>query len=148
MSYAVVSDIAGELKGIAFTTSSTVTTATVTAMIEQESAVINQYLSTQYVTPVTDAGALQTLKKICIDFVALRVEKVLKHTNDSNDSRFVQEASTVMAYKESMKLLKMFSKGEISLAGAERLSGKGRIMAISPDKNTTERVFKKDEKQW
>lgn len=148
MPYAAVSDVQGELKGIVFSSTSSVNTATVTAMIEQESAVIDQYLSTQYETPVTDADALLTLKKICIDFVAFRVEKVLKHSNDSNDNRFSQEASAVMAYKESVKLLKMFSKGELSLAGATRISGKTKIMAISPDKNTTECVFKKDEKQW
>lgn len=148
MTYAVAADIQGELKGITFTTTTSVTLATVTEMIAQESAVIDQYLSTQYVTPVTDTEAIKTLKKICIDFVALRVEKVLKHSNDSNDKGFVQEASTVMSYKESLKLLKMFSDGTISLAGAERITGKGSIMSISPDQNSTERVFKKDEKQW
>jgi phage gp36-like protein len=148
MAYATSSDIEGELKGITFSGTSSVTTTTVGEMLDQESAVIDQYLSTQYVTPVTDADALLTLKKICIDFVSLRIEKVLKHSNDSNDKGFVQEASTVMSYKESLKLLKMFSSGEISLAGATRISGKGRIMSISPDENTTERVFKKDEVQW
>lgn len=149
MAYADQTAIEGELKGTTFPVSS-VTVAVLTEMLDQESAVIDQYLSTQYVTPVTDSTALKILKKICTDFVVYRVAKVLKTQTGAPlpDDRFLQEATEGGAYRESKNLLKMLSNGQMSLNGATRLTGKSNIISVTPSQSTSERVFKKDEKQW
>lgn len=148
MAYADQEDIENEIKGIEFSSTSSLTASALSEILEQESAVIDQYLLTQYQLPIINTGALNVLKKICIDFVVFRVEKILKKSNDSNDTNMPQKNASYSAYKNSMKLLKMFANSELSLNGASRLAAKTKIMGITPDKNLTERVFKKDEVQW
>lgn len=150
MSYADKADIEGELKGVSFETDTTVTSTNINSMLAQESAVIDQYLSAQYVTPVTDASALLVLKKICIDFTVYRIVKILKTKSKAPlpDTNMYQEVNEGSAYRESKKLLTMYQSGQMSLNGASRIGSKANIISISPKKNTSERVFKKDEQQW
>jgi len=121
-----------------------------TEFIDQESAVIDQYLGSRYTTPISDTTALKTVKRICIDFVVYRVEKILKTTSAGElpDNAIRQDATAVGAFNNSMRLLKSFSSGDVALRGASRLSSTTKRMAHSPKKSTVEPLFKRDEKQW
>ena len=149
MAYATQSDIENELKGITFGADTKVTVDAVVEMITQESAVIDQYLSLQYTTPVTETKALPVLKKICTDFVTYRVAKIMKIKDgvESPDSRLIQQANEAGAYRESMKLLKQISEGTLPLSGLSLSASKSQKIYISPQPRS-ESVFKKDEKQW
>lgn len=148
MAYASQSDIENEMNGGAFDAGSGVTSGGLAEMLDQESAVIDQYLSTQYVTPVTDSTAIKVLKKICTDFVVFRVAKALRQSEGLTDNSEPRDVSESAAYRESLRLLKMFSSGQLALSGAAKQESKKKIMGFTPDKSTTENVFKKDEKQW
>lgn len=149
MGYATQADIQGDLKGVNFDESRSIDAAQVAAMIEQESAVIDQYISVKYALPITDAGALLVLKKICVDLVVHRVSKVLEidGNTDAPDPNMYQ-SSRGAAFKNSLNMLKMFKTGQMPLTGAEINEGKVEKVYVSPAKNASERIFKKDEVQW
>lgn len=150
MGYATVTDIQGDLNGVDFSaTNSSISVAEVQAMIDQESAVIDQYISVKYATPVNDASALLVLKKICIDLVVHRVNKVLEidGASDAPDSNMYQ-SSKGAAFKNSINMLKMFASGQMTLTGADINEAKTEKVYVSPSEGSSERVFKKDEVQW
>lgn len=147
MAYATQEDIESELQGIEFHNNSHLTPSALDDILAQESQVIDQYLSTQYETPVTNANALLVLKKICIDFTCFRVRKIFRNNEPLPENNEPRDVSESASYRESMRLLKKFSDGELSLSGATRLSTKTTIMGSRPS-IATEPIFKRDEVQW
>lgn len=146
MAYADQDDIEGEMQGVTFPLAP-VTVAVLTDYLDQESAIIDNFIGNHYTTPVTaDAYALNVLKKICIDLVVYRVIKVLGRNTTDAEGRDVSPEYT--SYKNSMKLLMRIGDGDANLQGAERLSTKSNRMYISPVESTTDRVFLKDTQQW
>ena len=149
MAYADISDIEGDLNGVDFSESTSLSESQVTEMIEQESAVIDQYLSAKYETPVTDSEALKVCKKICVDLVVHRVAKVLEIDGDTDapDPNMYQ-SSRGAAFKNSRQMLRDFASGALPLNGASIKTGKTEKVHISPSSSEQARVFKKDEVQW
>lgn len=155
MSYATKEDIASEFKRLSFTGIDPVITETeVDEFIIQSCAMIDSMLCSRYTTPVTATTALIVLKKITIDFVSFRIEKILKIKNvkQSSSKNFEQSSPRYICYKESMKLLEMFSTGKAKLADAELDLGDNS--QISAGAITTvngvprEPIFQRYKDQW
>lgn len=145
MAYADTDDINGELKGVTLPMNP-ITSDVLTGILDQESAVIDNYLGNYYTTPITDTTALLVVKKICIDLVVFRVVKIMaKNLPDTAERDITRETG---AYREAMAMLKKIGKGDMNLQGAERLTSKASRISIRPKKGTSTRTFEKDVEQW
>ncbi len=146
--YATASDVTENMKGVTFGATTAVTTDALAAMISQESAIIEQYISPKYTLPITDASALLVLQKICIDLVVYRVTKVLqpKTAIPAPDDKVVQDISHSSAYREAMKMLKYIMEGTMTLPGEETKSVNFfKSTAVDDDADTE---FEAECRQW
>lgn len=124
--YCASSDVVANMKGVAFSATSTPTATALADMISQESAVIDAHL-TRYTLPIAGAAALLFLEKICIDLVVYRVTKVLAPKAPPQvapDGKTMQDISHASAYREAMRMLKALMKGEMTLPGETLTSTK------------------------
>ncbi len=144
MPYAETTDIATELQGYD-TQKGIVTNDILEGYIAQESALIDQYLATKYITPVTEDSPLLVLKKICIDLVTYRVTKVLSFHSAMDENGSTAEYK---AYRAAIKWLERVESGELPLNGAALIESKSNTVFYAPDEGVSERVFKKDTIQW
>ena len=122
MAYAVRADIASEFKRISFTGSNpAVSEAEVDEFIVQAEAIINSAIRDEYALPITDTEAISVLKKITIDFVAYRVDKILKIKDiKATTGDMKQGGGRYQCYMDAQKLLKKIATGELPLGEALR----------------------------
>lgn len=69
MVYTTVADIQAFYIGLTFSTITRPSTAQVSEWIDEASAVIDTYLSTTYVVPITDSTDLLVIKDLCNQYV-------------------------------------------------------------------------------
>lgn len=146
--YCTSSDIVENIKDGVFSSSTAVTSSALSAMIAQESAVIDQHVTPRYTLPLSDASALLFLKKICIDLVVYRVTKVLqpKTATPAPDGSIVQDISHSSAYREAMKMLKSIMDGKMTLPG-EAVKSVSFFGSTGVD-DDHEGEFESGERQW
>lgn len=146
--YCTQAQIVENLKGVSFSSSTSVTADALTAMIAEESQVIDQHIQGRYAIPITDADALVFLRKIALDLVIHRVKKVLqpKRQLPLPEERVKQDIVSSSQWASAMRMLKMIMKGDMTLpntdVAATKFFGSQQV-----DCDTTEK-FNYDEEQW
>ena len=145
--YCTSDDVKANLKGVEITISSAVTISGLADIIEQESAIIDTFL-TKYTLPITGAAALSVLKKIAIALCVYRVSYILqpKTIRPIAGGNVEQDISHYSGYKNAMKMLSMLASGEISLPSMDK---KAMSYFSSTAVNNGEKCeFTHNEKQW
>ena len=147
--YATEAQIEINLKGVDFSEANAdVDTAALTAILAEESQVIDQHIQPNYTLPITDADALIFLRKICIDLVIYRVAKILMPREQKflPDGRVIQDISYSGAWHKAMKMLKELLERKIALPN---ISVKSRVFVSSTlDTDNVTQTFEKDVRQW
>lgn len=142
MSYCGEQDVKNEFKNIVWDTTNGIASSTITEWCNQESSVIDSYLSAIYVTPVTGAVSVLTLKKIAIMMVSSRVKKTLqvKEVNQANQDQVIDE------YATALEMLSNISKGLLILTDATLISNSNQSLKVFY--SAVEPVINKDADQW
>ena len=151
MSYVDVAGITSEFKNIDFTaTGAVLSTDEVTQFILETSAVIDSRLSSRYVTPITGTISLLIVRKICIDFVAFRVAKILnlKKSLPLPEKLIVQELNEGSAYVESRNMLDSLQNGSVTLPDAVRVATTETGLSSYNTTNSITPTFKRSTYQW
>lgn len=152
MTYALAADIVEEMKGISFTSTSSVTDAAVLDFLDQADAEINMYIGKRYATPPTAAEALLLLKKIAIDIVVYRVTKILDLTKSIPipDKAIPQNITEGTAYRNSIDMLKAIRDDKMDLPGETEINTSGGLASFHTEPGNTgiEPCFEKGVVQW
>lgn len=146
--YCTEADVKENLKAAVFSSSTAVTTTAIANIIDQESALIDAYISPRYALPIVNATALNFLKRICIALCVYRYTKIMNPLEVKplpDDSGF-QEISHASGYKDAMRMLRDISAGKMFLP-LEADAGRSLFSstAVNEDVQT---VFVSEEKQW
>lgn len=145
MSYASVEEIKSELKNLTINADSALIKSDIESFLAQAASLIDTSISNRYVLPIESAStdALNVLKKIEIDIVVYRCDKILNLKKAQPIPKGIRQLNTTGdAYRESMKLLKKIVEGTITLSDVDTLSkGQGveslnSINSIDPDFNS------------
>ena len=150
MAYATVQDIQSEFKSVAFSATTSVTSAEINSFIGQADQEINAHISVKYALPIIDVDGLKFLKAIAISIVADRVAGILKVK--TANQKVDQNSKTGHSSVWGRKMLKQLQKGELFLVDA---TGASLPKATTHDgfesynvENGIEHTFKKGEDQW
>jgi phage gp36-like protein len=145
--YCTNADVIANLKGVSITSSTAITTSGLEDIIEQESAIIDSFL-TRYTLPIASAGGLSVLKKICISLCVYRVSLILqpKTIRPTADGNVEQDISSAADYKNAMKMLKMLADGSLNLPSETKKSLAFFSSSAVNNGDTTQ--FVHDETQW
>lgn len=146
--YCVTSDIEANLKGTSFSASTTPSDTELDRFIDEESRVIDAHLRGRYDLPITDATALEFLRKISVDLVVYRVSKLLMPREQKTlpDGRTIQDVSHSSAYREAMRMLKSLMDGKLSLPGVS-VKGLSFIQSYQ-EESDTDKNFDVEKQQW
>lgn len=143
MSYCLVADVEILFKNIDFTTSTSVLTADVEALIDLNSAVMDGRVSSRYVTPITGAESLKIMKRVCSWLTAADVDEIIRKGSVSADERVTRaETYRKMAYD----ILDKIESGELLLADASSSSADVFVNKLYND--AVEPEVDKDKVQW
>lgn len=155
MSYATKEEIASEFKRLSFTgVDPVITEAEVDRFIEEACAMIDSCICVRYLVPITDATSLLLLKKITIDFVAYRIEKILtiKNVPMGKSGNVEQSSPRRVTYEDSLKFLYMIKDGKAKLPGAQAApSGSEQVSAgsnLNASGSLQDPVFQRYKEQW
>lgn len=147
--YATEAQIEANLKGVDFSAAnSTVDSAALVEILEEESQVIDQHIQPNYTLEITDVDALIFLRKICIDLVVYRVAKILmpREQKFTPDGKVIQDISYSGAFRKAMKMLKDLLERKIALPN---IPVKSRVFVSSTlDTDNVTQTFEKDVRQW
>jgi len=150
MAYSTVEQIASEFKDIDFQSEGTLMpSADVELFIDQFSALIDAYIGSRYLVPVTASDAsVALLNLFCSTLVADKITKILE-TRQQTNQEANQEVRGAFTTKMVMEQLSRIKKGELALDGATLLinSGHGSFFSNNAS-NNIEPVWKKEEEQW
>ena len=149
MAYATKEEIVSEFKRLDITTvDSVVTEDEIDRFIAEAEALINASIQNEYIVPMTEATSILILKKIVIDFVTFRVNKILKIKSVKATAGNVEQSknSSFQCYVDSKKLLKEIAKGSILLNGTKNDSSSA-LSSFSTD-NDYEPIFEMQKDQW
>jgi len=110
--YCTVSEVQSEFNELNINSGS-LDSSEITRFIEEESGKIDTKLSKRYTLPITSSEGLLQLKKICIDFVANRICKILNIApiTVSPDTNIEKKNGYYTAYEQSEKFLNRLSAG-------------------------------------
>lgn len=153
MTYCTVAEVKSEFKNIDTTApGSFITDAEITDFIAQEAGLINTYIGGLYILPISpilSPNAFNFLKKICIDCVACRIEKILnlkKPVNFKPQKEIKQEMNECDMCAQGLQMLEDVKNGKILLPDA---TNKGNLYASSyTASNQIEPIFYRDRDQW
>lgn len=143
MAYAVYTDVESEFKNLDSTASGAkVTNTEITAFIVQADALIDSYLSTRYIVPITGSSALSLVKWICIQIVKERVQRIIavKSGNPDTDQDNVDKAMWLV-------MLEALQKGGMNLTDATLLST-GEGFKSGNVENEISQTFDVATQQW
>lgn len=143
MAYCLYTDVESEFKNLDSTASGAkVTNTEIGGFITQADALIDSYLSTRYVVPVTGSSALSLLKWICIQIVKERVQKIIavKTGNPELDQDDVDKPMWLL-------MLESIQKGGINLVDAVLLNS-GEGFKSGNVENEISQLFDVAAQQW
>lgn len=158
MSYANRDDIASEFKRLSFTGNDPVISESeVDKFIEEAEALINSFVCVRYNVPVLGVQSVLILKKITIDFVSFRVEKILRIKNPSISLRgdsskgFEQSSMRAQAYEESKNLLSLIRDAKAKLPDAIAINENPQVgfgVHYSANGQIQSPIFERYKEQW
>lgn len=147
MSYCTVQNVKNFMKGnVDFTTTTTPALVAVEEIIEGMSAIIDTKLSSRYLTPVTGAASLITLRQICVWLVLGELQHIMSGGLGNKDAKGTDYSALGNAILEAVM------KGELFLSDATAStsssnSGTNDFVNSNVDESR-EFTVKKDETQW
>lgn len=148
MSYCVFTDIQEDFKTIAFDSSSLIKDTQVTKFITEASALIDSYVGTRWVVPITaDASSLALMSLFCRTLVADRIRGILANKQQTNTDANQQVKSDGYSVKDVMKALTDIKNGDTQLSGAALLLAGSAFYSQNYATNQTPR-FNKNRRQW
>jgi hypothetical protein len=145
MPYATVSEVQGEFKKIAFSTTSLVTEADVEAFIAEADALINSYVSQRYQLPVGAGEGLTLLRMYSRVLVSHRVRGILS-VKSPNDLKQEPNAP-YLSVADILKNLEKLKNGDLALTGATPVQSGGGMFSNTYAQGVEPR-FRKDLDQW
>ena len=147
MAYCTEADVKIEFKNILWDTPSGIASTTVTEWCDQESAVIDAYLSKVYTVPITGTQSLKTVKKIAIMLVTCRVKKTLqvKDLPPATQDQVGEDCKKAYELLEDLVALELLLSDAILIGGV--VTGIGGVFSNVSEEGH-ECVFKKEETQW
>lgn len=148
MAYCTSDEVAKDFPATNFeATGAKVTTDDIDEFIQDADALIDSYISSRYVVPVTaDTTALRTLRLFSRSLVADKVKGILEIKQPINTAAN-QNVRSGLNTKDVLKLLEQIRDGQSQLTGATMISAGGGINSFNVREGKTAR-FKKDEDQW
>lgn len=148
MSYCTVADVEVDFKGVDFTASSLITTATVTQFIVEADALINSYTGARWTVPITaDASSLALMSLFSRTLVAARVRGILSNKQATNADANQNVREDALTVGSVMKALADIRDGKMQLSGASLLLANAGFKSYNQSQGIQPR-FKKDTKQW
>lgn len=148
MAYTSKTEIEADFKDLTFTSTSNVKTADVTQFIVEADALINAYVGSVYVVPVTASGEGKNLLKLLSrSLVAARIKRIMEVKQEKNPDPEQNVLGVLLSPSAVMKILKDIQSGAMVLAGAELLSSGGGFYSNNAA-NDVEPVIKKSDRQW
>lgn len=152
MTYATQANITSEMKGIVFDTTSQVKAADIAEFLEQADAMIDMYIGQRYTLPIAGSKSLLILKKIAIDLVVCRVNKILdlSKSNPIPADGVVQDITEGSAYRESMKLLMAIRDNKADLPDTASTSETAGLASFHTEPANIDIVptFDRELQQW
>jgi len=152
MPYANICDVATEFKGIEFDADSGVKPDTVEKFLEQDEAFIHTYIGERYTTPVTSTEGIEVLKKIEVQLVAFRIDKILDLTGSRPVPKagIIQSNDRAFCYKEAIDYLKSIRDNKMNLPGTDELVPDAGLASFHTEPGNSDIVplFDKEEQQW
>jgi phage gp36-like protein len=131
---------------VTFDTTTKVTAAQVTQMIDEADAQIDATIGQKYEVPVTaGTSALNLLKRISVWLVISEIAPIFE-VKTGGDSKAEQKPGRD-EYKKANDILSKIASGEITLDGATQLGSHAGVKSYVSE-NDLEPTFQKDEDQW
>ena len=147
MAYSSVTDIQQDFKQITFASGYNITDTQITEFIVESDALINSYVGSIYVVPVTAGDGLNLLKLMSRSLTVSRVKKIMavkqaKSTDANQDVTDVLLTATAV-----MKMLRDIQSKVSILAGATLLDAQGGFYNNNVAKNVCPKIHK-NHRQW
>lgn len=147
MSYCAYTDVQSDFKNIQFTDTSLVTSSAVTQFIVEASALIDSYVGSRYVTPITGAMSLSLMSLFCRTLVSDRVRGIMANKQQVATDANQQVKSDGFATKDVMKALNDLKDGVSTLSDGVLLNQNASFYSNN-NQNGVNARFNKNRKQW
>jgi phage gp36-like protein len=148
MSYATPANIEGDFKNTSFTSTTLVTDSDVLRFIAESDALINSYVGTRYVVPITaDADSLALMRLYSVTLTADRIKKILEVKQLTN-TQANQDVRGAFGTADVMRALAAIQKGNAVLSGAVLAAGSSGVFYSDNAANGRTPEFSKDKSQW
>lgn len=147
MAYTTVAEIQADFKSMTFSPTSNVTDSAVTEFIVEADSLINSYVGTVYVVPVTTGDGLNLLKLLSRSLVSARIKRIMEVKQDKNPDPSQNVLGVLLSPTAVMKILTDIKSQTAALAGAVLLAASGGFFSANVSNDVCPRM-KKDEKQW
>lgn len=147
MGYCQLTDIEGEFKNIAFTTTSNVSTVTVTAFIAEASALIDTYVGGRYVTPIVGVNSLLVMSLYCRTLVADRIRGIIESKQVTNTDSTANAKNPGLSTSDVIKALTQIQNGNTVLGDAA-LQNLNASFFSNNSQNGVQPRFRKNRRQW
>lgn len=118
MSYCTKENIQSEFRNIVFSATTTVTIDEVERFIVESDSLIDMYLGSKYVTPITGTKSLIVMRLLSIKLTVQRIKDVLYYKFSPNQEQSKEERYSYAEKDFAMKLLNQIVKGEVTLSDA------------------------------
>jgi len=154
MPYANICDVETEFRGIKFDADadSGVKPNTVEKFLEQDEAFIHTYIAERYPTPVTSTEGAQILKKIEVQLVSFRIDKIISLTGSRPVPKagIIQSNDRELCYKEAIKYLEAIRDNKMNLPGTEEIVPDAGLASFHTEPGNDDIVpfFDKEVQQW
>jgi len=147
MSYCAYTDVQSDFKNIQFTGTSLVTSSAVTQFITEASALIDSYVGSRYVTPITGTMSLALMSLFCRTLVADRIRGIMANKQQVATDANQQVKSDGFATKDVMKALADLKDGVSTLSDAVLLNQNASFYSNNNQNGVNPR-FNKNRRQW
>ncbi len=148
MSYCTVADIQNDFKTITFASSGFITSAAVTQFIVEAQALIDSYVGSRWVTPITaDVSSLALMSLYCRTLVSARVRGILANKQTTNADGNQNAGYEGLSVKDIMNGLVAIQQGNMQLSGATLLLQGGGFFSNNQQSGLQPR-FQKSRRQW
>ncbi len=147
MSYTTTAEVQTEFKSTTFTGTSNPSTTAVDGFVTEADALINSYVGTVYVVPVTTGDALNLLKLLSRSLVVARIKKMMEVKQASATDANQNVVSVLLSTTQVMKILTDIQTRALALAGAVKLNSGGGFYSNNVATGVCAKVHK-DRRQW
>lgn len=147
MSYCTFTDVQSDFKNTQFTASSLVTSGAVTQFITEASALIDSYVGSRYVTPITGTMSLALMSLFCRTLVSDRVRGIMANKQQVATDANQQVKSDGFSAKDVMKALNDLKDGVSTLTDAVLLNQNASFFSNNNSNGVNPR-FNKQRRQW